>query len=758
MRTKAITANAIFFFLLFTFKVKAQDSSPEATRCQLFTESISNMQQDQLNMISPSCQSKQPLANNTVSKIESICSFGYLQKKYNALQAETAIYLGLRKLNQDVLEQFEKLEAAQALKIQKAVVESKDLSLAVKRVNTFHGLLQSPEFKNLVKNSKPGKVDFKGFCQKNSKLCRDLTDIESKAMVLGFINHYQKKLETIPPEKKNVEADFALFDSLLIKVPTNETMADLEKQILVLKESQLTEEQKKSQFEKIQASLDEIKKTGIFQSKENTEISALTPDNAVSSSGHLISLYMLNVQKNAVTTASIELLIKNIDPPPASSDDIEIDLVAHRTANTFGNYKKLLEQSAVDQNVNFEKNLRNKIQKEIDEVVKDEKCPGDINQYNNISSDVYCQALFKKHSELVKARDFAGIDRTMDLQVRLDNDYKKKLVELECLSPVQLASRDVLQVERKSILLCLREKAKKDGEIDLKLASNNLDLEEINKQIQEIYGDKKYRDLDALKYNGIQLYLKRNCGKTNEGLRTQQYTKYFQGCGLEVNETPVDVLIDSNQQVVAQLNEQFQSENENGNKDKKTKRNERKQNEADLLLACADPEVAARSGIVCAVVKKKDENLKSSEKQALDKSNYNYEFVDGVVVKTPKQKTGNYISAGVVNAMGTAVNSFRNYQNTRAVTNMYQQSAAYSAYAEYNQQNLLYWQPQVPANFTSPYLYTGAPLGSINPYSTNFNYNNNSFYYNTSYDPLTTVSNGSNGFGGSGNAQFGGFN
>lgn len=752
--------NVIFFALLFTSVVKAEtDPDVEAyeARCSQYTEGIINLQQDQLNLTSKSCLAQQKYPNDVVKKSESICSLGYLQKKYNALQAEASILFGLKKLNNDVENQYKLMKATSISKVSEAENEARNLAAAVKKINIFHSLLQSKDFINLIKNTKPNEtIDVSNFCKKVESPCYEM-DTETKMMVAGFLGQYQNRLNAINKNKDNstpvnVEEDFAGYDKLLVDVPSNQLMQNLVSDIGQMNNINLNQTDKDIQFEKIKAKLAQLKTTGLFsvQDKVNQKNENLSTDMISRLLSDMVTYNFIQAQRRAVTTAAIENLVQNIDIIPTLSEDIDVDFKKQRSGDILPQYQKFLEQSLVSQNNRYTKNLSDNIQAEIDDLLasKSKECPGNIEQYQGIKDKVTCHAFYNKYKDLKDAKDFAIKDQSKAYKTRLDSDYREQLRQIGCLSEENSQNADVLETNKKEILGCLKLAAGKDGELTARISKNRAALDDLNDQIQEIYKLDKYKKLDVLKNHGIKTYFNKSCNKNK--MKKQVSAQYYQCSNMPV-ESSLDAFISTNNEVIAHLDEELKLDKEN----KKQNKDKNKKDDAQALDACANLEIAARSGIICSVTKKKDKDFKSSEKTAAQKQNYNYKYVDGQVVATRKQNSGVYLGAGVVNAMGTALNSFRNYQNTMAVTNMYKQSAAYSAMAEYNQKNQLYWIPQVPQSYTNPYLYTGAPLGTMDPYSTNFNYNNNSYYYNTSYDPL---SNSNASSGSSNNASFGGFN
>lgn len=749
--------------ILFVSPVVAGDSDSNSTEnsCEQFTSSVLNMQQDQLNLVSESCQKAQKYPNDTVTKSASICSLAYLQKKYNALQADAVILLGLKKLNVDAIREYNTITARRGLKVTQAKIEAADLVLAVKRVNGFHNLLKDKAFKDLVRSTDPrDTIDIDAFCEKNPTSCNGINDLQSMNLVAGFATNYLKKMEATSPGKKSLDADFALFDKMLLTVPDNQVMIDLQNQISTLANGKLSEAEKQAELEKMQVNLAQMKASGFFEANDTTKervkanLVEVEDKNPMQNMGNLIMMQMMLVQKKSLTTSAIEALMNDVDPTPVVSSDVVIDIKQFVQDNITDQYKTYHGQSLVNQNQTYGDNLLKNINGEISEIVdanglmKDPKCPGSPSDYISIGSgDAICNTLYTKYIDLVKAREFAKVDKSYDGSVNAENDFKKQLIDLNCISEESASKSDFFVTERKAILSCLKEKSTND-KLDEKVAKNRKDMDDLNDQIQEIYKSKKYQSLDLVKNSGVQQYLNSNCSNKVE-VKQQDYSQI--SCDNVQQTSSIDVFVGDNNDVIAQLDRNIQAE-----KNKKGNKRDNKKQQEELLAACADADVAARSGVICLVVNDKDKKLKSSEKVALDKNDRNYEFVNGEVQITQKKSAGSYVGAGVINAMGTALTSLRSYQQNMAVTGAYKQAAAYSAYAEYQQQNQLYWMPNAPQNFTSPYLYTGAPLGSINPYSTNFNYNNTSFYYNTTYDPLATIKNGTGGSGS--NASWSGFN
>lgn len=721
-----------------------------AQRCNALTTSVSNMQADQLGLVSESCLSKQPYSKD-VSKSQSLCSLGQLQRKYNALQAEATILFGIKKLNDDAQADYQKMTDEANKTVAAAKSEADQLARQVEKINVLHSALKDPHFVQLAQNQQAfgdPAMALANYCAGVESPCLNADD-ESFQMLSGFLKAYQSKKQAsfMPYAISDVTADFNNYDRMLVAVPDDKVMSDLQKNIDDLASPGLNENQKKAGLSKIQEAVGLLKQKGFFDSSSNT-----TADQSSIVLGDILSLASLSEQQKILTTSAIDLLLQDVNPYPESIGGSPISLVEHRNQNILPNYTKFHQQSLVNKNNTYAKNLSDSIQKDINEIVtvgtapefKNSMCPGNIEQYSSIGSEAVCSNLYSKYKDLVEAKELAVNENAQAYSGMIDRDYRAKLRDIGCLEKTDMA----LDGEnKKSILDCIKEKSLKGGVVDRKLAENQASLEEIKKQIAVIYKTDKYMNIDQIKNKGITSYLNQGCEQAE--IRLQSTLVYCDKNQPE--EMKVSAFVDMNGQVISAYNSQ--GADDSSEKNKKFKKSDKNVPE-DLVNACADAELAERSGIVCEGVNKHVQKMKEGDQKFKTMNNINYEYKDGKVVATSKKPASAYYGAGMVNAMGTALSSFRNYQNTMGVVNVYKQSAAYSAMAEYNAKNQLYWTPTVPTSATNPYLYTGTPLGVNNPYSTNFNYNNNSYYYNTTYDPLASAQSSS----GSSNASFNGFN
>jgi hypothetical protein len=100
--------------------------------------------------------------------------------------------------------------------------------------------------------------------------------------------------------------------------------------------------------------------------------------------------------------------------------------------------------------------------------------------------------------------------------------------------------------------------------------------------------------------------------------------------------------------------------------------------------------------------------------------------------------TGQAIGSGLLSSFKYGIDTWRNFNQIKSFNQGMMNNAFIVRNAELNPPRLSF---NPSPNIYPPAMYTGAPLGYMNPYSSTFNYNNNSFYYNT-YDPTsgTTLS------------------
>jgi hypothetical protein len=316
--------------------------------------------------------------------------------------------------------------------------------------------------------------------------------------------------------------------------------------------------------------------------------------------------------------------------------------------------------------------------------------------------------------------------------------------ELKRICPdksVTFSNEDVLK-DHVKVKGCL-DKLKKD-DLSKEIEANNkkiLDLEKQMKAVHEKKGESSknsiYKDIAHMK-SFLFASWKDNCGY-------RPSYKPLYTCSFEDTlnkESPLEIFLDSNNKIIMSVNKDIGAEVRKNSYeiDKNNFCNPTYKDMPNIRSICAN-------GMAALVPKKNDPpkpndndggssngNFNSSKGNNQTKNKKTNEKNNREVGESPS--TGQAIGSGLLSSLKYGMDTWRNFNQIRSFNQGMMNNAFMVRNAQLNPPHLSF---NPPPPMYPPAMYTGTPLGYMNPYSSTFNYNNNSFYYNT-YDPTAGTS------------------
>jgi hypothetical protein len=129
-------------------------------------------------------------------------------------------------------------------------------------------------------------------------------------------------------------------------------------------------------------------------------------------------------------------------------------------------------------------------------------------------------------------------------------------------------------------------------------------------------------------------------------------------------------------------------------------------------------------------------NSKSENKAKGNNSKSSHTSNTNLYDRGESMTKGEAVGSGLLSSLKYGIDTWRNFNQIKSFNQGMMNNAYVVRNAELNPPRLSF--NPAPNNYP-PAMYTGLPLGYMNPYSSTFNYNNNSFYFNT-YDPTSGTS------------------
>lgn len=683
----------LMILVLLSRPVYSQNGTDQ--QCINLENNLNFLQKKQLEMTSPKCERIYKKTD-----IKNQCNLAALQERYNKFQSEKTILFGLLNLKKNLESEVRAINENKISQLNNFSQSLDNIENHVLTIQALDGIFTNKNNSDLVLFMKSKGTSLNrtsdpvaefcllptqiAFCKENG-----LEDEEVKLALKGFFSQYAIK----DPLYSKMDENFLKYKNALGVVPDKETYNAQTFTKWEVDTENLKKDYKKSNA--VTAEKAALNQKSFDQMKQNLSGLSVLSGSKNEEYESLCAMSLKEYIGNTEQFSSIDQTYINLDPP---SKDLSVEKVQKNLGMMEGvldGYRKQNEMLSKNAGENKLSNFKN-----------------------------------PKFSDTDKREFLPNKEAVEDYMVILNSDAFKCGLQKSDFS-------DHLE----AVYGCLT----KDGlESDLEkmIKQNKSEMTNLKNQILEIQDDTKYVAYEKFKNNGAIYHGQLNCTKG-------QITKLYDmnaACGKNaITESPVTQLIGNSMNVLAM----FHTNDEITNGETFAY--------MDMKYLCSTKEFQENAYSVCEaylILKdrpNKDENISSNKNigngsgGSINKEEKKYQR--DVAHDIRKNNTeGKMTEENYQNSLSSVVNygfkSYRDYLNTKAVNNQWQQTGTSVAYANYYQSmHTLSWVPQQPYTQFNPNLYNNMPLNYFNPYANNFQYNNNSLYYPNTFNYYTSLAN-----------------